>query len=74
MSHTSQNLISVGNVSVNAIKWNKHEKTYKSYTWMMINIFKICSLGCILSHFCLQVIQDVRLDDLPLSDVEAQVK
>lgn len=74
MSHTSQNLISVDNASVNAIKWNKQEKTYKNCTWVTINIFEICSLGCILSHFCLQVIQDVRLDDLPLSDVEARVK
>lgn len=74
MSHTSQNLISVGNASVNAIKWNKQEKSYKNYIWVMINIFKICSSGCILSHFCLHLIQDVRLDDLPLSDVEAWVK
>lgn len=74
MSHTSQNLISVGNASVNAIKWNKQEKAYKNCIWVMTTIFKICSSGCILSHFSLHLIQVVRGDDLPLSDVEARVK
>ena len=40
----------------------------------MITIFKMFSSGCILSHFCLHLIQGVRLDDLPLLDIEAWVK